>query len=308
LIAGGCGRTTKKQSEEQADENTLSFRPRENIQRGKIYTDTLGCDGIYDPDDKDNLWKWGDRPNPENFVSFNWGGDVYFFVIPSAEERNKLTQLNYEDVVEIQWKMDDVWFENPDYGALTAISIKKIASRDNPNNESSETVNKNLLEETIIKTIKAYQNKDEKTLNDLILKDFGIAFVHRSGAIDDVIFSNQILFDNPVPDYYPYDIDIKTDYKINFEELPEFNCDTEEWNKPSGIYCDTINRIEPLSSIAQYRENFSYDEIVKLGEIERASHKIIVLGKLGNYFKFFLTFRNNKWYLTVIDRTDYCSA
>ena len=169
------------------------------------------------------------------------------------------------------------------------------------------------LEDMIIKTIKAYQNQDEETLNNLILKDFGIAFVYRPGVINDFIFSDKISFDNPVPDYDPYDTDLKIDCKINFEELPEFSCDIEEWNKPHGIYCDTINRSEQLSSIAKFRNeyfesNFSAAEIKKFEDIEKRSHKVIVLGKEGNYFKFYLTFKNNKWYLTIIDRTDYCSA
>ena len=165
----------------------------------------------------------------------------------------------------------------------------------------------------IIKTIKAYQNQDEETLNSLVLKDFGIAFVHRPGAMDDIVFSDKISFNNPIPDYYPYDVDIEIDCKINFETLPDFDCGTEKWSKPHGIYCDTTNRSEQLSAIAKFRNeytesNFSAAEIKNIEEVEKASHKVIVLGKKGNYFKFFLTFKENKWYLTIIDRTDYCSA
>ena len=42
--------------------------------------------------------------------------------------------------------------------------------------------NQNSLEDVIIKTINAYQNQDEKTLNELILKDFGLAFLYRRGG------------------------------------------------------------------------------------------------------------------------------
>ena len=177
----------------------------------------------------------------------------------------------------------------------------------------STSKNDNSLEDVILETIKAYQNQDEKTLNSFILKDFGIAFVYRRGAVDVFEFSDKISFDNPVPEYAPYDTDFEIDYKINFEELPVFDCDEEKWNKTSGIYCDTTNTVKTLSSIAKFRneyfeDNFSTIEIKKFEEIEKRSHKIIVTGKEGNYFIFHLTFKENKWYLTIIDRTDYCSA
>jgi hypothetical protein len=169
------------------------------------------------------------------------------------------------------------------------------------------------LTETIIKTIKAYQNQDEETLNSLIHKDFGLAIIHRPGAIDDIDFTDKISFSNPIPDYYPYETGIKTDYNIKFEALPDFSCDTEKWDKPAGIYCGAINTSKQLSAVAKSRNefaesNFSAVEIQKFEEIEKTSHKIIVLGEDGTYFKFYLTLKNNKWYLTVIDRTDYCSA
>ena len=171
----------------------------------------------------------------------------------------------------------------------------------------------NPLEDMIIKTIKAYQNKDEKTLNQLVLKDFGIAFVHRPGVMDDFIFSDKISFNKPIPDYDPYDVDVKTDGKVRFEDLPVFDCDKEKWNKPHGIYCDTTINIDILSDIAKFRNenlegNYSAAEIKKFENIEKRSYKVIVLGKKGNSFRFFLTFKNNKWYLTIIDRIDYCSA
>jgi len=176
----------------------------------------------------------------------------------------------------------------------------------------SQETNKS-LEEVIIKTIKAYQNKDEKTLNKLILNDFGIAFVYRRGVMDEFDISKKISFNNPIPKYLPYDINFEIDYKINFEELPDFSCDTEEWDKPHGIYCDTTINIKILSYIAKFRNenfesNFSDAEIKKFEEIESKSHQIIVLGKKGNEFIFYLTFINNKWYLTIIDRFEACSA
>jgi hypothetical protein len=165
----------------------------------------------------------------------------------------------------------------------------------------------------IVNTVKAYQNHDEKTLNELILRDFGITFIHRPGASDDFLYLEKISFVHPEPEYHPYETDFTVDDKINFEELPDFDCGDEKWNKPPGIYCDTKNRSAQLSTIAKNRneylkDNYSTAKIKQFEALENTSHKVIVLGENGKHFKFYLTFKNKKWYLTVIDRTDYCSA
>lgn len=186
--------------------------------------------------------------------------------------------------------------------------------------EQAQGKNK-LLKETIIKTIKAWQNKDEKTLNSLILKDFGIAFLYKPGALNRLALYDKVLFDNPEAEYsyMPSDFHFETDYKINFEELPDFDCETEKWNKPLGIYCDTINIDKKLSTTAKdmneflelnqfFIEDWSASKIKKFEDIECKSHKIVVTGKEYNVFAFYLTFIGNQWYLTVIDRLEPCSA
>ena len=172
-------------------------------------------------------------------------------------------------------------------------------------------VNQNLLEEVIIETIKAYQNQDETALNKLVMKDFGIAFLYRRGAIDNLSIADKISFDEPVPEYLPYDVYFETDYKIRFETLPVFSCETEEWDKPHGIYCDTTNIDRKLSITAKNEKewlnaDWSADEIRKFEEIEKKSHQIIVNGKSD--FIFYLTSWQGKWYLTIIDRFEACSA
>jgi len=172
------------------------------------------------------------------------------------------------------------------------------------------------LEEIIVKTIKAWQNKDEKTLNKLILKDFGIAFLYKPGAFVRIAVYDRILFDNPDAEYtyMPHDFQFESDYKINFEELPDFDCDKYEWNKPIGIYCDIKNIDKKLSTTAkegnEFLENVNWpaNKIKKFEEIELKSHKIVVTGKEDNVFAFYVTFWENKWYLTVIDRLEPCSA
>ena len=198
--------------------------------------------------------------------------------------------------------------------AFIAGSCKQATNKQKQaENRHKTIVNQSSLEEVIIETIKAYQNQDEAALNKLVMKDFGIAFMYRRGTIDNLSIADKISFDTPVPEYLPYDIYFETDYKIRFETLPVYSCESEEWDKSHGIYCDTTS-IDKKLSITAKNENkwidadWSADEIKKFEEIEMKSHKIIITGKEYGSFIFYLTFWQNKWYLTVIDRFEVCSA
>jgi len=173
------------------------------------------------------------------------------------------------------------------------------------------------LENMIIKTTKAYFNKDEQTLNSFIHKDFGIALLYRRGAVDNVSMSEKISFDNPIPEYLPYDIYFEPDYTIRFEGLPVFDCDDFKWNKPSGIYCDTVNIDKTLSRVAKFEKehllaDWTDNDIKKFEEIESKSHKVIAIGKIdgesAGEFIFYLMSIKDKWYLAAIDRFEACSA
>ena len=168
------------------------------------------------------------------------------------------------------------------------------------------------LEEMIVKTVKAYQIQDEKTINQLIYKDFGIAIIHRPGVSDIISLSEKIAFDAPIPSYSPYNIMLVTDYKVLYEKLPEYDCDNG-WNKPAGIYCDTKTMNNMLSETAKSMNEFndadwSVEMIKKFGEIDGKSQMVFVLDTEGNDFKFYLTFLDSKWYMTLIDRTSNCDA
>lgn len=173
---------------------------------------------------------------------------------------------------------------------------------------------KTKLETTIISILKAYQNKDEKTLNRFINKDLGIIFLFRMGAYDNLNIDKNISFAKPTPQYLPYANEIDTDYKISKTTLPVFSCDTENWDKPPGIYLDTTHIDHSLSQIAIIENKLNEEkiwsdiEIEKLKNLEKNSHKIIVIGKNNIEFIFYLTKINDKWYLSAIDRNEVCTA
>lgn len=170
-----------------------------------------------------------------------------------------------------------------------------------------------LLEKIIYKTIKAYQAHDEKTLNALINKDVGLIFIFKRGAHDNFSNEKNISFKEPTPEYLPYPplSYNATKRKIKFEKLPDFDCSTETWTKPSGIYCNILLRDTTLSEIVESTHKYLYEipdnKRKEYKALEQKSHKVIVVDEESE-FVFYVTFIKNQWYLTIIDRFESCSA
>ena len=177
------------------------------------------------------------------------------------------------------------------------------------------------LEATAIKVIRAFEQKDSATINQLIYKKQGLVIIHNPGAISRYEIINELSFDKPVPTYQPYEYNITvdnnsaTDYTLKYETLPEFSCDTEEWDK-TGFYCDTLKRDNTLSSIAKLLREFETAEedeakmdaeIVRFKEMEKNSHRIILLTDNAE-LTFHLTLIDGKWYLSIFDRVTKCDA
>lgn len=170
------------------------------------------------------------------------------------------------------------------------------------------------MRETITGIIKAYQTRDEKTLNSYVYKNYGIIFLFRRGAFDNITKMAKISFQEPMPEYFPYETDLVTDYKISDTELPEFSCATERWNKPPGIYVDSKTTGANFSTIAKnenelIQENSWPEEDLRFfREVESKSHEVIVLDKNYVTFVFYIAYIDGRWYLTAIDRYEVCSA
>ena len=181
-------------------------------------------------------------------------------------------------------------------------------------NKEAERIKYTSFEKTVFEVLSAYNQKDEKKLNQLINKDYKIAVLFRRGVLDNISIVDSVEFSKPIPEYLSYDYGFTTyDNQIKYETLPEFNCDNEQWNKSSGIYCDTLTIDKSRSTIAKDEKKFelfdwSDERILQIEETEKISRKIIVVGKDGGIFIFFLTKLNDNWYLSGIDRFEACSA
>jgi hypothetical protein len=129
-----------------------------------------------------------------------------------------------------------------------------------------------------------------------------------------------ISFDKPMPNYLAYLTDITVQDEVHFEELPEFDCYEWEWNKPPGIYCDTLGNDAQLSKIAKFENEYggfirntewTAEQIARFEAIERCGHKVIVVAKGGDDaddFTFWLSWSGDRWCLVAIERDEKCGA
>lgn len=156
-----------------------------------------------------------------------------------------------------------------------------------------------------------FENKDVKGLNSLIHSDFGIFTLYRMGVPPIILHETILDKEYPVPYYYPYS-KAENHFPIKYTELPEYNCDTFEWEK-QGIFADTLRQSKKLSEIIEF--NITYDIFTIPDNIKRKAEFVernswrLIFTDIGEGLVIYVTFIDDNWYLTVIDRiTTECGA
>lgn len=165
----------------------------------------------------------------------------------------------------------------------------------------------------ILDIIKAYNQQDEHRLNQYINREYPVSFIFRRGATDNLDFSDSIRFKYPIPEYLPYSPVLPNEFTIQFGALPIFSCDTNEWDKESGIFCDLLAVDSSRSRTAKNEKKYELRDwspqvITTLEELEKISAKVIVIDSFGAAFIFFLSKIQHAWHLTGIDRFEVCDA
>jgi hypothetical protein len=202
-------------------------------------------------------------------------------------------------------------------------------STNNAQAPKAQAAKQKSLEEAIHKITSAYSNKDMKTLNSFVLKDFGVGIISRPGSTNLMYLYRELDSENSLggernselpPDELERELSSKLSPegvedrfsfcdklgggKIHFGVLPSYDC--EEWDKPAGIYSAEVR--PELAKLAKITNEFVGDEIIsekamkKLREIDGKIHKVIALSGEGCVFAFYLSYLNNKWYLVAVDK------
>jgi hypothetical protein len=164
-----------------------------------------------------------------------------------------------------------------------------------------------LLIDAIVSIIRS----NGESLNNLILKDFGVAEVNTPGIYTVVSMSDKMPYVaklGSVPGY----VEIGDWYQVNFEKFPDFNCAEEKWNK-HGIYIDTTSFDGTLASIARMNNSqgiseWSAKELKKFDELGKSSRTAMIVDNEERALKFIITLWEGEWYITAIIEVDPCGA
>lgn len=167
------------------------------------------------------------------------------------------------------------------------------------------------VEPVVREVVAAYVRQDAAVLQRHIDPAFGLAFVFRRGAHDNVAVASGIDFQAPVPEYLPYATDLVIAPRLIKGRHPEFDCGSEKWSQAPGIYVDQA--APELLRLAQAQQALGGDgwdapTLQRFAYVDKASRKITVISSNDKELIFYLTWLNGRWALTAIDRFEACSA
>lgn len=162
--------------------------------------------------------------------------------------------------------------------------------------------------EVIESFVQAYTERDNQRINELIHPDLGLYIIYRPGAMDTYEKVDSLNFSKPFPPHFPYTT-FKNEYSLSFEELPEFDCGYDRWNK-LGFFCDTTAHAQQLTRIADFQKEFNeiqQSQLEAIKEFEKDSYRVI-LTKNENLI-FHIKKYQGAWYVVVLDRAyGWCDA
>ncbi len=174
----------------------------------------------------------------------------------------------------------------------------------------------------------AYNKKNAIALNKFVSKNDGIYFLVKFGVYDFWNKRKRLQFKATKDSTYltfPYNAmlaeqKLATNYSLTYSAYPIFNCKSIK-NKV-GLFVDTNYKTNSFSNLIKKYIKYNdiglekddlKKELYKVKTLESTSRKVLVISnkktKWGESFIFYLTYINQKWYITVIDFASLdCSA
>jgi hypothetical protein len=163
---------------------------------------------------------------------------------------------------------------------------------------------------TLKKVVTALSNRDSVTLSKYIDKKIGVYILNRIGVVDTYGRSSTIGFSDTRYPNAPFYDKVKLT-PLKYSKLPTFDC--EKWTK-TGTFVDTTRTDHLLSKIAknlnkEIKGTVSDKKINEFYGLENKSRRIVIADNGGNELIIYLSFINNKWVLTIVDKaTCDCSV
>lgn len=171
-----------------------------------------------------------------------------------------------------------------------------------------------LFAATVKSVIVAFATQDSVAAAKLIKPGTGVYRLYRNGVFDNYERQDTISFNDPgYPNVQYQEAAGLLVTPLKYGALPVYNCEAGKWNK-RGAFADTTKTSHLLSKICKDRnkyvpDNIPQSDINKYYSLENKSRRIVVYDKNRKELVFYLSWINNKWYLTIIDFvTTDCSA
>jgi hypothetical protein len=158
--------------------------------------------------------------------------------------------------------------------------------------------------------VTALSKRDSVTLSSYIDKKNGVYILNRIGVFDTYEHLATLGFSDTTYPNAPFYDNVKLT-TLKYSKLPTFDC--EKWTK-TGTFVDTTRTDHLLSKIAkdknkELKGKVSTKTINEFYNLENKSRRIVIAANNWNELIIYLSFINNKWVLTIIDKaTCDCSV
>lgn len=178
---------------------------------------------------------------------------------------------------------------------------------------TAQSSKKASFEKAVKDIVLALKKKNNTALKKYVDAKTGFYLLYRNGVFDQYMQMKTInLRGQGFPEAAVH-YEGATGIKLYYARMPEFDCETDSWSK-NGAFADSSGKLKQLSQTAKNLVKYEVKEISKkeikaLEVFEKGNWKVIVADKNGQSFVFYLKYKNNRWYISIIDTvTTDCSA
>lgn len=177
----------------------------------------------------------------------------------------------------------------------------------------SQTPKRASFETAVKNIVTAVKQKNNAAFKKYVEAKTGFYLLYRNGVFDQYTLLKNINLSGTGFPEAAVQYSGKTGISLRYGHMPAYTCDTDKWSK-TGAFADTSGKLHQLSQTARDRVKYEVEEIpekkIKALEVfEKGNWKVIVADKNGQSFIFYLMYKNNRWYISIIDTvTTDCSA
>jgi hypothetical protein len=167
---------------------------------------------------------------------------------------------------------------------------------------------------TVQQIVIAFSKQDSAAISKYINEKIGLYQMDRVGVFDHYNHFTTLSFSDTTSPQLLFRLskNIKM-LPIQYAELPTWDCDKEVWSK-KGLFVDTAKTDHRLSKICKYRKKYIPDNIPAktiqfFFNIENKSRRIVLNDNNETELVFYLSYLNDRWFLTIIDNVSSdCSS